>query len=96
MGRLALQQKREVLKRKSEEAGEQKLYACLTINEMAIRKQAICNNAEKIMGHIDHGIVIKDPTSLSLAKEALVYLITGVNQRWKIPVAYFLIASLMA
>lgn len=31
---------------------------------------------------------------MPLAKEALVYLLTGINQRWKIPVAYFFVAGL--
>ncbi|KYN07865.1 THAP domain-containing protein 9 [Cyphomyrmex costatus] len=31
---------------------------------------------------------------MPLAKEALVYLLTGINERWKIPVAYFYINGL--
>lgn len=72
----------EILKRKCKDAGEKKLYVCITMDEMAIRKQVVWNNAEKKkMGYVDYGIVIEDPTNLPLAKEALVYLITCINQR---------------
>lgn len=35
-------------------------------------------------------------TGSTLAKEALVFMITGINEKFKIPVAYFLIAGLKA
>lgn len=43
---------------------------------------------------MDCGIVIPEPDNMPLAKEALVYLLTGLNERWKIPVAYFYIDGL--
>lgn len=48
------------------------------------------------IGYVDHGIVVEDPEDLPIAKEALVYLITCINERWKIPVAYFFVAELTA
>lgn len=64
---------------------------------MAIRKQVQWSNIEnRFVGYVDHGLVISDPDDLPLAKEALVYLITCINERWKIPVAYFLVAGLTA
>lgn len=65
------------------------------MDEMAIRKQIHWSNTEKrFVGYIDHGLVIQDPEDLPIAKEALVYLLTCINERWKIPVAYFMVAGL--
>jgi len=87
----------DILKRKCEAAGDKKLYACLTMDEMAIRKQIHYNQAEKrFVGYVDYGLIIEDPENLPVAKEALIYLLTGINERWKIPVAYFLVAGLTA
>lgn len=48
-------------------------------------------------GYEDYGVVKETPRdSKKFAKEALVFLITCDNERWKIPVAYFLIDSLKA
>ncbi|XP_026667506.1 uncharacterized protein LOC113464040 [Ceratina calcarata] len=80
----------DILKRKSEEAGDKKLYACLTMDEMAIRSQVVWDKSKtKFVGYIDTGIQTENNENLPLAKEALVHLLTGINQRWKIPVAYF-------
>lgn len=71
----------EILKRKCEAAGEKKLYTCLTMDEMSIRKQAEWNSFEKrFIGYVDHGFIIEDPEDLPVAKEALVYLLTCLNQ----------------
>lgn len=87
----------EILKQRCEAAGDKKLYACLTMDEMAIRQQIQWSKVEnRFVGYVDHGLIIPDPNDLPLTKEALVYLITCINERWKIPVAYFLVAGLTA
>ncbi|KMQ85338.1 thap domain-containing protein 9 [Lasius niger] len=86
-----------ILKRKSEAVGNNKLYACLTMDEMAIRQQIQWSSTEeRFIGYVDHGLIIQDSEDLPIVKEALVYLITCMNQRWKIPVAYFFVARLTA
>ncbi|KYN23121.1 THAP domain-containing protein 9 [Trachymyrmex cornetzi] len=53
------QQSLNILKRKSEEACEKQLFACLTMDEMAIRKQVQWSNSKKhFIGYVDHGGVI--------------------------------------
>lgn len=86
-----------ILQMKSQAAKNQgkQLYGCLMMDEMAIRKQWD-HSSKKFIGYIDYGSCIHEREELPLAKEALVYLITCVNERWKIPVAYFLIDSLTA
>ncbi|EFN76533.1 THAP domain-containing protein 9, partial [Harpegnathos saltator] len=89
----------QILKIKSQAAENEgkQLYGCLMMDEMAIRKQVQWDHsARKFIGYIDYGSCIHEPEELPFAKEALVYLINGVNARWKIPVAYFLIDSLTA
>lgn len=84
-----------ILKKRSEAAGDKKIYATLMMDEIAIRKQLEWSHPEKkFIGYVDCGTVIPQPDNMPLAKEALVYLITGINERWKIPVAYFYIAGL--
>lgn len=87
----------DILKKKVEAAGDKKLYACLTMDEMAIRKQIQYSHSEKrFVGYVNYGLIIEDPENLPVAKETLLYLLTGINERWKIPVAYFLVAGLTA
>lgn len=49
---------------------------------------------KKFVGYVDCGTVIQEPDEMPLAKEALVYLLTSTNERWKILVAYFYVESL--
>jgi len=44
-------------------------------------------------GYVDKGSSLDDD-SLPVANEALVFLLVSVTERWKIPVAYFLINGL--
>lgn len=62
-----------------------------------LRTQVEWNHSQqRFIGYVNYGNVIEDSENLPLAKEALVYLLTGINQRWKIPVAYFFVAALTA
>lgn len=72
------------------------VYACLIFDEMAIRRQALWDhNAKKYRGFVDYGKpVTTDQRSLPLAKNTLVFLVSGINESFKIPVAYFLVNKL--
>lgn len=63
---------------------------------MAIRCQSLFDdNIKMYQGFIDMGRSISsDAQSLPLAKNALVYLVSGVNEAFKIPVGYFLVNKL--
>jgi hypothetical protein len=61
----------------------------------AALRQHVDWNGSRSLGYINFGANI-DSDSLPLAKEALVFLIVGVNCRWKMPVGYFLVKSTTA
>jgi len=65
------------------------LLGALMLDEMAIR-QHIEYDGKKFSGYCDVGNNIAND-ECSIAKEALVFLIVGINELWKIPVGYFLI-----
>ncbi|EZA48371.1 THAP domain-containing protein [Ooceraea biroi] len=66
-----------------------KLLGALMLDEMAIR-QHIEYDGKQFVGYYDVGNNITNE-ECSIAKEALVFLVVGINELWKIPVAYFLI-----
>lgn len=67
------------------------------MDEMAIRQQIEWNKSkQKFIGYVDFGSIIDESENLPVAKYALVYMLTGINQRWKIPVAYFFVNLLTA
>lgn len=86
----------ETLKRlahKSNQDGTE-ILAVLIQDEIAIRQQEEFDehNGEKT-GFVNFGT---DGNNKTYAKEALVFLVSGVNKSFKIPVAYFLIDGLKA
>lgn len=67
----------------------------LIFDEMSIRRHAQWNAAaKKFDGMVDIGRKIETGDNVSLAKDALVYLISGVDEDFKIPIAYFLTSGL--
>lgn len=73
------------------------LYVNLIFDEMFIRQHAQWNpNRMKFDGFIDMGRPSTKDESRSLAKEALVFLVSGADGDFKIPVAYFLTNGLIA
>ncbi|XP_058811532.1 uncharacterized protein LOC131676450 [Topomyia yanbarensis] len=78
------------------------LLGSLMMDEMAIRQQVLWNEqTRKLEGvpqlHSVHGTTGTAPSSVEqipAAKEALVFMVTGIQAPWKIPVAYFLIKGL--
>lgn len=74
------------------EADGKQVICALMMDEMAIRKKVEWSG-QKYHGFVDMGTELDDD-SLPEAKEALVFLLVAVNGRWKLPVAYYLIAGL--
>lgn len=78
------------------------LLGCLMMDEMAIRQQVEWNHHQKHMdGSINHGSMVEGKESdlqdhITPAKEALVFMVTGIQEQWKVPVAYFLSSGLTA
>ena len=68
------------------------LFATLIIDEMAIRKH-IEFDGERFSGVVNVGKAFACNEE-NVAKEALVFLLVGINKSWKIPVGYFLIDKL--
>lgn len=62
---------------------------------MAIRKmEQYDQQIDKSVGLVNFGTDIAGVDSNEHAKEALVFLISGVNDNFKVPIAYFLVAGL--
>lgn len=88
----------EALRNKVEKVNAEgkQLYGCLMFDEMNFRQQALWNkNAKQYDGFIDMGnFDVNYDTTLSIASQILVYMVSGINEKFKIPVAYFLINGL--
>lgn len=65
------------------------LVGCIIFDEMSIRKQ-ITFFKGKLYGHVDYGLDFEEPSKQPIASEALVFLVNIVNDRWKVPIAYYL------
>jgi len=63
------------------------LVCALMMDEMAIRRQVEWDG-QSYVGYVDLGTNVDDD-SLPVAREALVFMIVSVTERWKIPVGYF-------
>lgn len=90
----------DTLKKKADEVKQttgKKMMCNLLTDEVAIRQHVQWNQAAmKFDGFIDCGRDAADNESLPLAKDALVYMVTGVDEDFKIPIAYFLVNGLTA
>lgn len=89
----------DVLHKKVEESNSEgkQVYGCLMFDEMNFRQQSLWNtNSKQYEGFIDMGSYYADDQQpvLPLATQILVYMVTGINENFKIPVAYFLINGL--
>ena len=62
------------------------------LDEMAITR-AIDLSGDDVLGYVDIGNGVKDDCSPQ-ASNALVFMLVALNDRWKVPVAYFLINGL--
>lgn len=74
------------------DASEYRPICALIFDEMALRQQKIWDG-KKYQGVVDMGTgITTDPETV--ASQAFVFLLVAINQRWKIPLGYFLINSL--
>lgn len=69
------------------------VYCNLTVDEMCIKKHIGVDTQHNVFGYIDLGTGKRtdDGDDLPLARNALVFLVVGLNDYWKLPIAYFLI-----
>ena len=49
------------------------------------------HDGQKYCGYVDLGNDVEDDESAHLAKDALVFVVDGINESWKVPVGYFFI-----
>lgn len=83
----------EAIKRRANSVSH-RLVGTLVFDEVAIR-QHIDYYKGKMVGYVDCGKLIECDTA-QIAKEALVYCVTCMNDTWKMPVAYFLLNGINA
>lgn len=75
---------------------KKRLLCSLVVDEMAIRQQIEWDHhSNSWMGFIDYGSKLKS-TDIPVAKEAIVFLLTAINDSWKMPIGYFFINGLTA
>jgi DNA transposase THAP9 len=72
-----------------------KVVVAMTMDEMAVRKHlAYDKHNDKFDGTVD--FQHKSKSSDDLASKALVFMLTAVNDSWKIPIGYFYVNGLSA
>ncbi|RVE48555.1 hypothetical protein evm_006744 [Chilo suppressalis] len=74
------------------EASEYRPICALIFDEMALRQQKIWDG-KRYQGLVDMGTGATSD-SAALASQAFVFLLVAINQRWKIPLGYFLTNNL--
>lgn len=71
------------------------ILGCVIFDEVAIRKQEeFDEQTASRIGFVNFGTNNIGSNEKVYAKEALVYMVTGINEKFKIPVAYFLTSGL--
>lgn len=76
---------------------QKKLICCLLSDEMSTRRHIQFNPATKAFdGFIDTGCPIEGENLLPVAKDALVFMVSGVTEDFKIPIGYFFASGLNA
>lgn len=82
----------QMLKRKTK---SKNVVCALMLDEMHIRKNVQWDGS-KYVGYADYsaGEKGKNEEAGTYAKEVLVFMLNGVNERWKVPVGYFFISSM--
>lgn len=91
------EQSMQILKDKVEElrAQNKELFCGIIHDEMAIRQHVQwLDDKIEFAGFITFGKVQEDAESLPLATQALVFLVTGIIERFHLPIAYYFINEL--
>lgn len=73
---------------------KKEILCSLVFDKMAIR-QHIEFDGNDYHGYVNIGCNAQND-SVEIASEALVFMVVGINQRWKIPVGYFFVKHLNA
>lgn len=82
--------KQKVLEKKNM---NETLVCSVCYDEMSIRKQIIWNqNLRRMLGYVTYGNAENDEPLV--AKEAIVFIVNGLNEKFSIPVAYHFVNSL--
>lgn len=89
----------DLLKLKAIEASSagKEIYTCLMFDEMHMRQhQQYDNYKDDVVGHVNYGtnIIHNNDEKPVFATQALVYMVTGVEEKFKLPVGYFLVDGL--
>lgn len=88
------------IKSKAESLNGRPLLVSLCMDEVAIRQHTEWNpHSKKVEGTVDYGdsfAFLSTTDGLNVAKEALVYMVSSVEENWKIPVAFFFINGIGA
>lgn len=82
------------LQLRAQENPNKTIFCALAMDEMAIRKQVEWDGKE-YFGYSNVGCYL-DSDDVPLAKEALTFMVTSINDTFKVPVGYFLIHSITA
>lgn len=82
--------------KKKRAASEKTLVCNLVFDEMAIRKQRLFHNQQKL-GAVNFGAGPQEgDVDDHVASQALVFMLVSLTENWKLPVGYFLIAEITA
>lgn len=83
------------LAEKYKEEGKQ-IFAALVFDEMSIRKHLQWSDSRKqYLGTINYGFKM-DSEEVPLAKNAIVFLLNGININFNMPIAFYFIETLTA
>ncbi|RVE39863.1 hypothetical protein evm_015487, partial [Chilo suppressalis] len=87
----SLKLKSEIFKQNGE-----KLVCALILDEMSLKRGCQRGRDRIIRGHVDIGsaLPLDDPSELPECKDALVLMVVPLKEKWKLPIAYFLIKGL--
>lgn len=70
------------------------LFGCLVIDEMSIKRHVHWTGTQ-YQGYVDYGLG-ETSDNRPYAQYVFVIMVDGMNTNWKIPVAYYLIAEIIA
>lgn len=93
----SLKKKVDELNKNNKDGERKKLICCLMCDEMAMRQHIQLNaSTNKFDGFVDIGLPIADQSSLKVAKDVLVFMVSGITEDFKIPIGYFFVNGLNA
>lgn len=74
---------------------DEKLHISIAQDEMSMRKHIQWSDSRKqFMGYISHGIRIEHKNDIPVARNVLVFLVSGINVDFHMPIAYYFVTAL--